>query len=167
LKDELQYAAFVNLAQHHGYPTPLLDWTYSPFISAFFAFRTVKRTYRKLASARIFIFDRQQWCADMPRFAGVSPSPPHFSFVSPLAINNSRLVPQQAVSTVTNLDDLESFIRFHELRNNKTYLRVFDIPVSERAEVMNELRLMGITAGSMFPGLDGACEQLKEQFFVL
>jgi hypothetical protein len=26
--------------------------------------------------------------------------------------------------------------------------------------VIRELRLMGITAGSLFPGLDGACEEL-------
>jgi len=24
---------------------------------------------------------------------------------------------------------------------------------------------MGITAGSLFPGLDGACEELRERFF--
>jgi hypothetical protein len=30
---------------------------------------------------------------------------------------------------------------------------------------MDNLRQMGITAGSMFPGLDGACEALKEEYF--
>jgi hypothetical protein len=30
---------------------------------------------------------------------------------------------------------------------------------------MKELALMGITAGSLFPGLDGACEELRERLF--
>ena len=30
---------------------------------------------------------------------------------------------------------------------------------------MEELSFMGITAGSMFPGLDGACEELREKMF--
>jgi len=35
----------------------------------------------------------------------------------------------------------------------------------ERDHVIRELRLMGITQGSLFPGLDGACEELRERFF--
>jgi hypothetical protein len=32
---------------------------------------------------------------------------------------------------------------------------------------MKELALIGITAGSLFPGLDGACEELGERLFAL
>ena len=75
------------------------------------------------------------------------------------------MVPQQALSTVTNVDDIEEFIEYQEANFQKTYLQVIDLPIADRPQIMHELSLMGITAGSMFPGLDGACEQLKERNF--
>lgn len=162
LKDDLEYAAFCSLVQHHGYPTPLLDWTRSPFIAAYFALRK-KRADSKFV--RIFVFDQREWYKDVLRSQLISAALPHFSFLNPLAINNPRMVPQQALSTVANVDDIEEFIAFNEKSNKKAYLEVIDLPMSERAQIMQELSLMGITAGSMFPGLDGACEQLKERNF--
>ena len=76
------------------------------------------------------------------------------------------MIPQQAASTVTNIDDIESYIRSKETAE-KTYLWAIDLPVSQRREVANDLRYMGITAGSLFPGLDGMCEELKERNFEL
>jgi hypothetical protein len=66
---------------------------------------------------------------------------------------------------VTNVDDLEDYIAAVELQLGKSFLRAIDIPAAERRTVMRELAIMGITAGSLFPGLDGACRQLKERFF--
>jgi hypothetical protein len=74
------------------------------------------------------------------------------------------MIPQQAASTVTNLDDIESYIRSKESAD-KTYLSAVDLPVTERSHVSEELRRMGITAGSLFPGLDGMCEELKDRNF--
>ena len=58
LRDELENGAFYSLIQHHGYPTPLLDWTHSPFIAAYFAFRK-KRTEGEFV--RIFVLDQREW----------------------------------------------------------------------------------------------------------
>jgi hypothetical protein len=168
LNDNLQNAAFYSLVQHHGYPTPLLDWTHSPFIGAFFAYRTLRQQQRiQGENVRIFVFDRKQWQSDVNQWNILSPAPPHFSLLHPLAINNPRLVPQQAVLSITSVDDVEDLILHYANLNKKTYLRAIDLPSTERPVVMQELKLMGITAGSMFPGLDGACEQLKEQMFDL
>ena len=54
-----------------------------------------------------------------------------------------------------------------ENRAGKPYLSAIDLHVGEQRAVMQDLALMGITAGSLFPGLDGACLQLKERFFDL
>jgi hypothetical protein len=81
-----------------------------------------------------------------------------------IAIENERMIPQQAASTVTSIDDIEAFIRLRETATTK-YLQAIDLPVRERTLVVHELGDMGITAGALFPGLDGACEELAERNF--
>ncbi len=63
------------------------------------------------------------------------------------------------------MDDVETNINSIERKIGKTYLYGVDLPIAERRTVMQELSIMGITAGSLFPGLDGACEELRGRFF--
>jgi hypothetical protein len=167
LVNPLHNAAFYSLIQHHGYPTPLLDWTLSPFIAAFFAYRKVSREISRTTTdkVRILVLDSREWIRDFPPAPALTPWRPNFSLLHPLSINNPRLVPQQAMSTVSNIDDIEDYITGAQAKSGKRYLQVIDLPVSDRAVIMQELALMGITAGSLFPGLDGACEQLRERLF--
>lgn len=171
LKDPSQNGAFYNLVQHHGYPTPLMDWTYSPFVGAFFAYKSVTNAEAVRAAddikVRVLVFDEREWRSHFGQVQNLNTRHPHFSVLKALAIGNERMVPQQALSTLTNVDDIEAYIRTRELERNVTYLQAIDLPASSRSRVMQELSLMGITAGSMFPGLDGACEELRERFFTL
>jgi hypothetical protein len=168
LENREEYGALISLAQHHGYPTPLLDWSSSPYIAAFFAYGKEWNCPTSVAQnekVRIFIFNVRAWTADFPQIPLILPKGPHFSVLALLAIENERLVPQQSVSTVTNVDDIEAYLLASSDRTGHTYLEAIDLPTAERSTVMTDLAFMGITAGSMMPGLDGACEELRELNF--
>jgi hypothetical protein len=112
------------------------------------------------------MFDQIAWRQNLTQFVKVTGCPLHFSLMEFIAIDNERLVAQQSISSVTNVDDIETYIRGFETVDI-AYLQILDLPLRERPVVMRELSSMGITAGSLFPGLDGACEELRERFFHL
>lgn len=168
LSNPPEHGAFLNLAQHHGYPTPLLDWSNSPYVAAFFAFRGISKEKAEQhpdKKARIYIFDSIQWQKSWFQHQHMLTGDRHLSVIDLLAIENNRMVPQQATTTVTNVSDIESFLLDREKQSGNKFLQVIDIPWRERDSVVRELTLMGLTAGSLFPGLDGTCEELKEKMF--
>ena len=157
--------AFMHLLQHHGYPTPMLDWTYSPYIAAFFAYSSASLSTQDVPPLRIFMFDAEEWKTDFNQVSNVTLCRPHFSIIEPLALGNPRALPQQSVAAVTNLDDVEGYIKFREAKAGKEYLRVFALDPSERNDVLRQLGLMGISPGSMFPGFEGVCREYRDRHF--
>ena len=87
----------------------------------------------------------------------------HVSIQEFPAFENERIIPKQAASTITNVYDIETYV-VQKCAGSKTLFAV-DLPLAERVEAVRKLRYMGITAGALFPGLDGACEELKERNF--
>lgn len=164
----VENGSFLNLAQHHGYPTPLLDWTYSPYIAAFFAYRFCGQRHNADRQAkefvRIFMLN-EKWKYALNQLEFLERPFPHLSVMEFVPIDNERVTPQQAVSTVTNVDDVEAYIATKELETNQSFLTAIDLPVAERDVVIRDLNFMGVTAGTLFPGLDGVCEELKELRF--
>jgi hypothetical protein len=115
---------------------------------------------------RVFILD-ERWRQEVKQILIASRPYPNFSVAEFIAIDNERMIPQQSVSAVTNVDDIESYVgeMAHKTGKGKSYLSAIDLPLSQRPSVIDDLTHMGITAGSLFPGLDGTCEELKERHF--
>ena len=111
------------------------------------------------------MFDSGAWQEDFRQIALLESPYPYLSVLDFIAIENPRIVPQQSVTTVTNVDDIEAHVIKGEKLKKKEYFYAYDIPANERDTVMKDLRFMGITAGSLFPGIDGVCEELRERYF--
>ncbi|MFA5780071.1 MAG: FRG domain-containing protein [Elusimicrobiota bacterium] len=162
LKSENEFASFLALVQHYGFPTPMLDWTFSPYIAAYFAYREVNDTVPQSENVKVYLFLYDAWLEEFPQppfnlretieFIGV---------LRPFAKYNPRIIPQQSGFTVTNVDDMEAYI------NNKKegFLHSVLLPVKEKPMVMKELNLMGINEITMFPSIGGICRELKTRFF--
>ena len=81
-----------------------------------------------------------------------------------MAIENERAIPQQGLLALTNVEDIERFVRAKESFSGQ-YLRAIDLPVSEAEKALNDLRLMGITKATLFPGIESICEELRNLYF--
>jgi len=160
-----EFGPLLSLAQHHGFPTPLLDWSKSPYIAAFFALESRPIDIAEDDNPRIYIFDSKAWRQNTTQVSHIADPRPTITPLEFPAYNNPRHLPQQSVHTYTNIEDPEAWIRLVEKEKNKSYLTVIDIPRSEREFAMRDLAYMGVTAAALFPGLDGICRSLKEEFF--
>ena len=157
-------AAIWSILQHHGYPTPMLDWSYSPFVAAYLAFQDADQ--HEDCTPRIYMFDQARWIERYGRTEFiVDAAPNQLVVVESMSVANPRHTPQQAISTVTNVADIEAFVRRKEQEDEVTYLTVCDLPLESRPQIMRELELMGITYGSLFPGLDGICRDMRDRLF--
>lgn len=160
-----EFGALLALLQHHSFPTPLLDWTLSPYIAAYFAFREVNDDAPQSDNVKIFIFDYIAWSNQFVQPLDLRETKKYVSLFRPYAKYNPRLIPQQGVFTVTNVDDIESHIYSCSQAANKEFLYTALLSVKEKPHVMRELNLMGINEMSLFPSVDGICRAMKARFF--
>nr|WP_275671636.1 FRG domain-containing protein [Pseudaquidulcibacter saccharophilus] len=163
-------AAILSTAQHHGYPTPLLDWTLSPFIAAYFAFCNIqeedfREQDNKESSIRIFIFNIQEWQNELPQFSDLKIRNPHFSITQLQSFNNPRFLAQQSVLSLCNMVDIEEYLLYQNTNFGIDFIEAIDLPKSQYREILRDLEKIGVSYGALFPGLDGVCGTLKQKNF--
>ncbi len=152
------------LAQHHGLPTRLLDWTHSAVAALWFV---VGNPPQKTADGR-GLENGVVWalCAGLEDFKlDTSTTNPldnklRTLIFRPKAISR-RIIAQSAVFTVHKLlNERSNFLALDENSRYRKKLLKLIIPPDAFAGMRKDLNLFNVNAASVFPDLGGLCSHL-------
>lgn len=148
------------IAQHYGLNTRLLDWSFSPYVAAFFATSRIDQC----TTGNISI-----WALDLTATSKIAAS--ELQFRRDLYPGNSRNLWQMGAFTqnLTSRTDLVDLFKsastsfLPALNEGPPFLIRFDIPAESEDEILDDLQLMRINSMTIFPGLEGVVGWLKKK----
>tara|TARA_Y100000768_G_C23990311_1_gene692024 strand:+ start:2311 stop:3114 length:804 start_codon:yes stop_codon:yes gene_type:complete len=150
---------FLAYIRHFGFPSPLLDWTQSPFIAAYFAFRE-----ETSSDPAIYIFSESPWSGSTDpkktnyRITGLG----HHIMV------DKRHISQQCEYTYCiGWDPSENLFfanhNYCKATDFNSFYRV-TLPQGERESVLRFLEQVNINAYTLFHSEDSLMEQLAIKY---
>lgn len=156
------------LMQHYGLPTRLLDWSESPLVALYFAIDESEK--HKEHDAAVWCLRPSELNKNANIFADEEFFIPSFEDeelknysierlsqerrvkqlpVATIATrNNARIQAQLGVFTIHHLDD-----RPIEAIGDQSHVVKYTIPAASRTNMLEQLRLLGVSKFSMFPEL--------------
>jgi hypothetical protein len=133
--------------RHHGFPSPLLDWSRSPYVAAFFAFRDDG------SAERVALYCYQEYAAGGKHGSSRKPT---IHVHGPYVNTHPRHILQQCEYTTCSAcsDDGWRYAKhsdvFAEDEPEQDLLWKFTLPASERLGVLKRLNDFNLNAFSLF-----------------
>jgi FRG domain len=154
------------LAQHHGVPTRLLDFTYDPLIAAFFAAEQPPRGSEQIAV----------WCVDLQALnLAASETRRPVEIVTVSRAQNRNLTAQKALfvldrdARLARSQTLDQILEEHVkggvvsgvLAAGSRAVRKFCLPTGESSALLDLLTKLGIDHAHLMPSFDGVVKELN------
>jgi FRG domain len=146
--------------RHYGFPSPLLDWSTSPYVAAYFAFRDC---LSKAKSVAIFAYIEHEGIK-----SGWATAPGITALGSNIRSDVRHFLQQSNYTICTEGEGIEAFYCSHDKvfsRNNnlqtaprQDLLWKFVLPSSERGKAIKKLDLYNINAYSLFQSNESLME---------
>jgi hypothetical protein len=159
------------LGQHQGLKTPLLDWTKSPFVAAYFAFlenRSDNTDNRAVfALSKTVIKEMSHWIANNSEKLGLGRQWTRLEIFEPESHENPNLVNQNGLFTISQeFEEIQHWIvslyfnwiesYFHPTKRIALFKIL--IPDKDRIGFLKSLNQMNINHLTLFPNLFGAAK---------
>lgn len=161
------------LAQHYGLPTRLLDWTYDPFVAAYFA---TKPTSNVDTEGNLNVWGLNKEAIGIIKMVSSEDIPLHF--VTPHYSSNPNMSAQKGLFThfSTNIcigryyeqnrmpldEAIKEFIPEGFDKGQDIFVKL-TLPKCEAREAFGFLNSFGYGTSRIFPGYDGVVKQMEEQ----